>query len=420
MVCEVWDLPNLWCAVPELDEEHDPPVWWIGMGLPEQPNAMVVKTNIPVGCIWGKLQGVVAKDAQGSIALCHRGRVNIGHGEGGKKLFWKRYTGPTAELAEPHSRTSVTVAVVGWIEDPKFVEQVESFVREVARMKSGYLQPAPAAKPPARPGPRKRASHTPPDVGRQGAESPRRDALTNRERAIVTALLNDSEEDPAPMWGDVLHAGRPPKRDANKWFLYCILDYQVHVETLSKQVKHFAEEHLGDPADLWQCITTRFKTGAALRKAAPSLHRFPAAFDRVIKIGRELVRRYDGDARRVWEGRSYTEVLDRLADLRVGQQISHMMADWLARLGYITADGPCDVKADVHVRRVLGRCLYGRELSADEAIAETRRLHPRNPSDLDSPLWGLGRDYCYKTAPDCDECPLRRHCDHYRAHVLRS
>jgi hypothetical protein len=77
-------------------------------------------------------------------------------------------------------------------------------------------------------------------------------------------------------------------------------------------------------------------------------------------------------------------------------------------------EGTGDVKADLHVRRVLGWVLTGNgPLSAAGATAVARELHPANPWLLDTPLYWLGRDVCTAADPDCDNCYLQEICQYY-------
>jgi endonuclease III len=73
-------------------------------------------------------------------------------------------------------------------------------------------------------------------------------------------------------------------------------------------------------------------------------------------------------------------------------------------------EGVSDVKADLNVRRVLGRVLKNRILTAEEATEVTRKMFPDNPWLLDLPLYYAGKDYCYASDPDCDECYLQKEC----------
>jgi endonuclease III len=77
-----------------------------------------------------------------------------------------------------------------------------------------------------------------------------------------------------------------------------------------------------------------------------------------------------------------------------------------------------DVKADLHIRRVLGRAVYGEEIKASEATKaiQLARTLSADPWSLDLPLWNVGKSYCRPTNPSCESCYLRPHCDYHHRH----
>ena len=144
-----------------------------------------------------------------------------------------------------------------------------------------------------------------------------------------------------------------------------------------------------------------------------SIHRYPKAHERVWRIGSDLIRLYGGDARNIWNGQTIQILLDRLNEIKVGEQIARMIVGALCDTNQII--GVSDVKADIHVRRVLGRILKGDKLSSEEATAETRKLFPENPWILDQPLYWLGKNVCL-SKPKCYECYLQRECTYFKAY----
>jgi tetratricopeptide (TPR) repeat protein len=76
-----------------------------------------------------------------------------------------------------------------------------------------------------------------------------------------------------------------------------------------------------------------------------------------------------------------------------------------------------DVKADIHVRRVLGRIFYQNYekeiLSEEEATELTRKIYPENPWTLDGPLYLIGGNNCKAKEPDCDNCYTTSLCDYF-------
>ncbi len=146
-----------------------------------------------------------------------------------------------------------------------------------------------------------------------------------------------------------------------------------------------------------------------------SLHRFPAGHKRVRRIGKEIVEHYQGDARKIWENQAPDEIMNRLIGMRVGPQISRMIVGALYDTKQISGVG--ELKADIHVRRVLGRVFAGGEISADDAHRIANIMIPGKSWMIDAPLYLLGQSTCRPTNPDCTDCPLRKECKYYKANA---
>lgn len=198
------------------------------------------------------------------------------------------------------------------------------------------------------------------------------------------------------------------KRSANKYLLGCILDYQMRVGLVWENARRFAEDDLDDPRDLWDEIVgiRRWSTPTVRRRY--NLHRLTAAHDRVQRIGKEIVKRYGGDARKIWKNQSPCVTQSRLERIGVGPQLSRMAAGALHDTKQIVGAG--ELKADIHVRRVLGRVFTGDMVSAEAALDIAREMMPRGSWKLDAQLFRLGKSTCKKTNPDCEACFLRAEC----------
>lgn len=231
----------------------------------------------------------------------------------------------------------------------------------------------------------------------------------------VARLLLENRQGTAD-WGEISHLqGTPcPKQVANEFLLCCLLDYQMPSNTAWDNGHLLVKEILRDPDDIWQAITSVSESVWAAKWSEYRLHRFPAGHNRLWRIGKKICTSYGGDARRVWEGNDSRVVLERLESLGAGEQISRMIVGALRDLGQVR--GASDVKADSHVCRVLGRAILGTDINPTKGGELARQLCPSDPWQLDWPLWNLAKDHCFKTAPDCAHCYLRRHCAYAAAH----
>ena len=215
--------------------------------------------------------------------------------------------------------------------------------------------------------------------------------------------------------------GRLSKRNANKFLLGSILDYQIPGDLAWENTRRLAEEIFDDPVDLWEQITSIPRSNWKNKWRKYNLHRFPAAHDRVWRIGKEIVLHYNGDAREIWKNQTSDIALQRLRDLRVGKQLSRMIVGSLIDAGHVHGTG--DIKVDRHIRRSLGRLLIGRgfsEREADEVTKVTRRMYPSNPWVLDWPLYLLATEICIIHKPKCAKCEFRKYCRYFRRHQGRN
>lgn len=199
-----------------------------------------------------------------------------------------------------------------------------------------------------------------------------------------------------------------PMKDANKFLLVSMIDFRWKSETAYRKAREFAEVELRDPDDLWAMIAKIPKAVWSSRTGDRSLHSTSRRHLKVREIAERLISEYDGDARRLWADRSPPQTLSRLQDLGLGPQVSRMVVG--ALLDEEQVEGTGDVKPDVHLKRVLGRALEGREFTEVEVLAATRAMRPSDPWALDWPSWHIGHNWCYASGPHCAECPLTSEC----------
>ena len=197
-----------------------------------------------------------------------------------------------------------------------------------------------------------------------------------------------------------LSGKKADRTTANKFMLCCILDYKAPAHVVVENATRFAEKDLGDPRHLWNTIVKipRWNSDAVRRRYAPLHPRFPKrGHARVGRIARELVERYDGDARKIWRSQPPGKVLKRLEDMNVGPKISRMIVGALYDTEQICGAG--ELAPDIHVRRVLGRVFTGEVVSPDEALEIARGIRPRTSWKLDGPFVAPGKIEVQATKP---------------------
>jgi len=168
-------------------------------------------------------------------------------------------------------------------------------------------------------------------------------------------------------------------------------------------------------------------------ESCPRRPRYRRAASRTVKeIAQLVMSEGHGDARRLWVGRRAADVHRLFMRVHgIGEGIASMIVELLDRIFHVPFDDldrrTMDVKADVHVVRVLTRLgiLEPRTVDSvkahsckraskagqvDDAIALTRSMYPEHPALLDTPLWVIGRTWCSASAPRCEDCPVARVC----------
>jgi endonuclease III len=404
--------------------------YWNAFGI-ENPTrqsgvGITCEINFPLTGINRRVAGAVAEDTAGDLHILHRGRIGGGRAGIGAELFWAHFAGDRVVATDGDRET--TFAVIGSAGSPKLASGLRFFVKEVDRIKglevgSGELAVEEFKGTPSEDSSENASREHTENLRRAGRHPRKAELLT--ERAPVSAarvsettlqqvagILIKNRSTDRSGWYWIGESGRAAhsKKSANKYILACVLDYQMKSSVLWDNAKRFAEQDLGDPETLWEVIVSRPLSHWAKRFSEYKLHRFPAAHERVWKIGKAIIDRYDGDARRIWDDTRADEATQRLIEIGVGDQLSRMAVGGLYDCGWIR--GACDLKADVHVKRVLGRVFLGRLATPDEAIELSKRMHPKNPWLLDGPLWKIGSSYCRPNEPKCDSCFLRGLCEY--------
>lgn len=157
-------------------------------------------------------------------------------------------------------------------------------------------------------------------------------------------------------------------------------------------------------------------TSAQLRKnllKKPGHRRYKSLSENIILAAEKILKEYDGDCRKIWEGnQDISEVTKRLREFKgIGQKISNDFTDCLLRDHGIKLKGldKLDVPADRHVIRVFFRTGLVEKEDSRLVVKRARDLNPGCPADLDI-TYDIGKDFCHEREPDCEECPLCAEC----------
>lgn len=251
------------------------------------------------------------------------------------------------------------------------------------------------------------------------------DVASNRNeiiKQVAQQLLAMPKNTARESWGAIADysAGTCPKKVANEFLFCCLLEYQIDERRAWNNGCRFIHEMQNDPDDLWALIAgySKKEWTSETKFKECNLHWMRKPHNRLWAIARSICFHYDGDARRIWQNGDSFDALCRLSYIGAGEQISRMIVGALMDCGYVS--GKCDVKADVHVSRVLGRTVFGEEAIPEDAIEIAREIHPANPWQLDSPLWTIGNSFCHPKNPECSECYLCSACSYAHEHSLAS
>lgn len=157
-------------------------------------------------------------------------------------------------------------------------------------------------------------------------------------------------------------------------------------------------------------------TPAQLRKILlknPGHRRYKSLSENIILAAKMILKEYDGDCRKIWEGnQDIIEVTNRLREFKgIGQKISNDFTDGLLRnqgIGFKGLD-KLDVPADRHVVRIFFRTGLVEKEDPNAVVERARELNPKCPADLDV-AYDIGKNFCHEREPNCYECPLYKEC----------
>ena len=256
-----------------------------------------------------------------------------------------------------------------------------------------------------------------------------------KEKRVKKLLLANRGIPEERHWPWLADPGAVDMRRANKFLLGASIDYQISADTAWENASILAEVVLGDPDKLWTTIDnigleglqrvfggehtancSRCAAGHQLIRSDPPrhkmLHRFKNnAAKKVLKMARKILAEYDGDGRKIWNGRSVDDVRNRIVDVGFGPELTNMVIGALHDTRQISGGG--SLKADSNVCRVLGRVFDGQDATPKRAHDIAKSMEKDNTWALDDPLYDLGKDVCRAEYPDCGWCFLRSECKYY-------
>jgi hypothetical protein len=125
---------GIWLACDVIEKSR----YWNAFGTrnPKQ-NKMVpicCEINFPLSGVDRRIGGAVAEDERGRLFLVHRGQIGGGRKGIGAELFWKHFDGKPSIVVDGDRETELVV--VGSIDSPRLLRQIQFFVREVERIKA--------------------------------------------------------------------------------------------------------------------------------------------------------------------------------------------------------------------------------------------------------------------------------------------
>ncbi len=222
-------------------------------------------------------------------------------------------------------------------------------------------------------------------------------------------------------WGPISRYAREKltQEAGNEFLLCCLLDYQSKADAAWKRASSFFRSQSEENRrELWKMIASmpekEWRSEDNFKRC--NLHWMRPAHNRLWRISQCICMFFDGDARNIWKGESVFDVMCRLYYIGAGEQIARMIVGALKDCKYLTGRG--DVKADVHICRVLGRASRGEALSPISVLALSRKMYPQDPWLLDWPLWELGRSKCDAKSPNCKTCEISRVCRYAIEHPV--
>jgi hypothetical protein len=143
--------PGLWYSTCREEDDVDIPRYWNGLGQGKRDNTnqvIAVEINAPLKGYKPQVAGLFARDTSNEYVLLHRGR--LGGGAGITKLAFRNWCRSAwVEVAGPENIRD-EVVLVGHLGTPSIVDQIRTFVSEVATFKreveAGHFTRTPSSR----------------------------------------------------------------------------------------------------------------------------------------------------------------------------------------------------------------------------------------------------------------------------------
>jgi endonuclease III len=212
---------------------------------------------------------------------------------------------------------------------------------------------------------------------------------------------------------------------ANKLFIGIMLDQLGNADRAWEGAEYFVENYFNTKKNLWKQILDKHhsqiksicKNGFAGKAFAVKFK--VNMFPRWIRdAAKKILEEYNGDVRTVWNRvgpEKVSTIYDNFKEFKgIGDALAKMGQFMLVReygvAGGIKNRDSMKVKPDVLLRRVVYRSGISNDESPKTVINAVDDLGLESQADFDAAAWVIGREYCFKTGPDCGECPIRKSC----------
>ena len=180
-------------------------------------------------------------------------------------------------------------------------------------------------------------------------------------------------------------------------------------------IPHDLRNRLGDlaPSRIYRMSLDELgQVIASLPRKPRFIHEAPRTIAELTAI---VVEEYEGNAARIWEGRTAGEVRETFRRVYgVGPGIANMAVLAIEKAfnsRFSDLDRvQMDIKPDVHTVRVLYRLGLSSSLTEAAAVKAARTANPSFPGELDGILWRIGRRWCLASDPHCADCPVASDC----------